>query len=158
MGDRGTREHDSACHATQSLVDHLNLGSNDGQTFPASHAWLSREPGSSKYKPFAASDVPKPSVPWQKRRRTLCVPSCPETRTKGLKRPDLLTIEDYENQAPPQSAFDAFGPGRREANGASSFVSSSDEEGSRSCLAATRTCSGARTGQDGRNHTSGSQT
>ena len=56
MGDRGTREHDSAYHATQSLVDHLNLGSNDGQTFPASHAWLSREPGSSKYKPFAASD------------------------------------------------------------------------------------------------------
>ena len=37
-------------------------------------------------------------------------------------------MEDYENQASPQSAFDAFGLGGREANGASSFVSSSDEE------------------------------
>ena len=32
--DRGSREHDSAYDPTKSLVDHL--GSNDGQTFPAS--------------------------------------------------------------------------------------------------------------------------
>ena len=47
--DRVSREHDS-----KSLVDHLS--SNDGQTFPVSHAWLSREPGSFEYKAFAASD------------------------------------------------------------------------------------------------------
>ena len=51
-----------------------------------------------------------------------------ETRTKCPKRPNLLKIEDFENQASPQSAFDAFGLGGRESNGASSFVSSSDEE------------------------------
>ena len=42
--DRDSREHDSAYDATKSLVD--PLGSNDVQTFPASHAWLSRELGS----------------------------------------------------------------------------------------------------------------
>ena len=38
----------------------------------------------------------KPAVPLQKRWRNLCAPSWPETRTKGPKRPNLLTIEDYE--------------------------------------------------------------
>ena len=52
----------------------------------------------------------------------------PETRTKDPKRLNLLTIEDYETQAPPQSAFDAFGLGGREADEASSFVSSSDQD------------------------------
>ena len=37
-------------------------------------------------------------------------------------------MEDYENQALPQSAFDAFGLAGREAGGANSFVSSTDEE------------------------------
>ena len=70
-------------------------------------------------------------------------------------------MEDYENQAPPQSAFVALGPGRREPDGASSFVSSSDDDRIRwscSCLAATRTCSCARTGKDDRKHARGSQT
>ena len=74
------------------------------------------------------TSFPKPSVPWQKKQRTLRAPSWLETRAKGPRRPNLLTIDDFENQAPPQSAFDAFGLGRREADGASSFVSSSDEE------------------------------
>ena len=52
--DRGSREHDSAHDATKSLVDYL--GSNDGQTFPLSHAWLCREPGSCEHKAFEASD------------------------------------------------------------------------------------------------------
>ena len=43
------REHDSAHD-----VDHL--GSNDRQTFPVSHTWLSREFGSREYKASAASD------------------------------------------------------------------------------------------------------
>ena len=129
--DRGSREHDSENDASKSLVDHL--GSNDGQTFPVSHTKLSRELGSCEYKAFAASDGvaierTKPSVPRQKRRRTLCAPSWPGTRNKGPKRPNLLTIEHNENQAPPQSAFDAFGQRGREADGASSFVSGSDEE------------------------------
>ena len=51
-----------------------------------------------------------------------------ETRPMGPKRPNLLTIEDDENQASPPSAFDAFGLRGREADGSSSFVSSSDEE------------------------------
>ena len=40
--------------ATKSLVDHV--GSNDGQTFPVSRTWLSREPGSGSCKASAASD------------------------------------------------------------------------------------------------------
>ena len=103
--DRCSTERDSACDATKSLVDHL--GSNDGQTLPVSHAWFSREPGSCEYKVFAASDgvaigetsLPKHSVPWQKKRRSLCAPSWLETRTQGPKRPNLFTIEVFENQA-----------------------------------------------------------
>ena len=52
--DWGSREHDSAHGATKSLVDHLC--SNDGQTFPASHAWLCREPGICEYEALATSD------------------------------------------------------------------------------------------------------
>ena len=48
--------------------------------------------------------------------------------------------------------------GRREADGTSSFVNSSDEEESHSSFRQTQTCWCARTGKDGRNHTSGSQT
>ena len=74
------------------------------------------------------TSFPTPSVPWQKRLRSLCAPSWLETRTKVPKRPNLITIEVFENEAPPQSAFGAFGLGGREGDRASSFVSSSDEE------------------------------
>ena len=73
--------------------------------------------------------------------------SWPETRTKGPKRPNLLSIEDNENQTPAQSAFDAFG--LEDAMPTGPTVS---------CLAATRTCSSARTGQDGQKHARGNQT
>ena len=110
--DRGSREHDSAHDATKSLVDYL--GSNDGQTFLVSHAWLCREPGKrSRHLTESLSretSFPKPSVSLQKRRRTLCAPSLPETRTKGPKRPNLLTMEDYENQAPPQKCLRRIRP------------------------------------------------
>ena len=49
------------------------------------------------------------------RHLTQSVPS----ENQGPGKPSLLTTEDYENEAPHQSAFDAFG---READGASSFV------------------------------------
>ena len=67
-------------------------------------------------------------MPWPKRRRTLCAQSWLETRTEGTKRPSLLTTEDYKNQAPRQTEFDAFSLRGRDAGGASSFVSSSVEE------------------------------
>ena len=128
--DRCSREYDSAYDATKSLVDHL--GSHCGQMFPVSHACLSREPGSCALKAFAASDgvaIERNLFPEALSAVAEETENCwPETRTKGPKRPNFFTIEDYENQASPQSAFDAFGPGGREANGASSFVSSSDEE------------------------------
>ena len=52
--DRGSRERDSENDPLKSLVDHL--GSNDGQTFPTSHAWLCREPGSCECEALATSD------------------------------------------------------------------------------------------------------
>ena len=41
-------------HMMLPRVDHL--GSDGGQTFPLSHAWLSREPGSCEHKAFEAFD------------------------------------------------------------------------------------------------------
>ena len=85
-----------------------------------------------------------------------------ETRTKGPKRHNFLTKEDYENQASPQSAFDTFGLGETRGERDQQFREQQrrgeEIRGSRSCLAATRTCSSARTGKDGRKHARGSQT
>ena len=129
--DRSSREHDRTWDATKSLVDHL--GSNDGQTFPyLTHGSVVNLAFANAKRSLHLTEsllnetsFRKPSVPWQKKQRILCAP-CGWRREPRPKR--LLTIEDHETQAPPQSACEACGTGRREADGASSFVSSSDEE------------------------------
>ena len=89
------------CDATKILVDHF--GSNDGQTFPVSHARLSREPGSCEYKALAASDGVAierslfPDAPQCRGRRdgghfVHQVGRRREPRVR--KRPNLLTTED----------------------------------------------------------------
>ena len=102
----------------------------------ASHAWLSREPGSCEYKAFAALDgvaierdvFPEAlSAVAEETENALCT-KLARGENQGPEKNNFLTIEDYENQAIPQSAFDAFGLGGREADGASSFASSSEEE------------------------------
>ena len=131
--DRGSREHDRTWDATKSLVDHL--GSNDGQTFPyLTHGSVVNLAFANAKRSLhltesllSETSFPKPSVPWQKKQRIFCAP-CGRRREPRPKRPDLLTTEDFETQAPPQSACEPCVIGRREADGASSFVSSSDEE------------------------------
>ena len=95
---------------------------------------------------------PKRSVPWR-RRRTLCAPSWP-TRTKGPKRPNLLTTEDYENQAPSTKRLRRIRPSKTRCGRDQKFRGQQRVgEGIRrspTCLAATRTCSSARTVKDGR--------
>ena len=101
--------------------------------FPASHARLCRELGSCEYKAFAAPDgdainrdlFPETlSAVAEETERTLCAPSWLETKPHGSEKGQPPQDEDYENQALPHSAFDAFGVGRREADGGRSIVSS----------------------------------
>ena len=129
--DRGSREHDSAYDATKSLVDHF--GSHDGQTFPVSHAWLSREPGSCALKAFAASD----GVAIE---RNLF----PEALSAVAEETENCWLETTRGERGQQ-----FREQQRRGE---------EIRGSRSRLAATRTCSSARTGKDGRKHARGSQT
>ena len=162
--DRCSREYDSAYDATKSLVDHL--GSHDGQPFPVSHACLSREPGSCALKAFAASDgvaIERNLFPEALSAVAEETENCwLETRTKGPKRPNFLTIEDYENQASPTKRLRRIRPwgtrGERGQQFREQQRRGEEIRGSRSCLAATRTCSSARTGKDGRKHARGSQT
>ena len=162
--DRCSREYDSAYDATKSLVDHL--GSHCGQMFPVSHACLSREPGSCALKAFAASDGVAID-------RNLF----PEALSAVAEETGELLARD-ENQVPEKTQLlhdrglresslstkrlRRIRPRGREANGASSFVSSSDEErksaGHVRVLQRRGTCSSARSGKDGRKHAGGSQT
>ena len=75
-------------------------------------------------------------MPWQKRRRTLCASRWPDTRTKsGPYTKRLRRIR------PGGGRGQQFREQQRRGEGI---------RGSCSCLAATRTCSSARTGKDGR--------
>ena len=151
--DRGSKEHDSAYDATKSLVDHL--GSNDGQTFQTSHAWLSREPGSWEYKPFVVSDgvaiernlVPQALSAVAETEKLFFAPSWPERKGPTSSRQRTTRIKPLCKAPSTHSAKGTRG-GRRQK-----FREQQRRKGgirgSRSCLAATRTCSGARTGKDG---------
>ena len=132
--DRGSTEHDSAHDASKSLVDHL--GSNYGQTFLVSHRWLSREPGSCEHMAFAASDgvaiernlFPEVlSAAAEDTSNSLCTKLAGDENQEPEKTQPPHDRGQRES-SPPQSSFNASGPGRRDADGASNFVSSSDEE------------------------------
>ena len=102
------------------LAPHSTLNSRRSSlspSFPVSLSSSSPNPDLLSTHPFIHCEDPRrdgtstefrsstnPSVPWQKRRRTLCAPSWPETRPKGPKRPNLLTMENCENQAPSRKA------------------------------------------------------
>ena len=128
--DRGSREHDCAHDATKSLVDHL--GSHCGQMFPVSHACLSREPGSCALKAFAASDgvvierKPLSRSPQCRGRRDGELLAGDENQ--GPEKTQLLHDRGLRESSLPTKRLRRIRPWGREANGASSFVSSSDEE------------------------------
>ena len=127
--DRGSTEHDCAHDATKSLVDHL--GSNDGQTFLVSHRWPSREPGSCEHIAFAASDgvaIERNLFPEAlDTSNSLCAKLAGDENQEPEKTQPPHDRGQRES-SPPQSSFNASGQGRRDADGASNFVSSSDEE------------------------------
>ena len=119
----GSRERDNAYDATKSLVDHF--GSGDRRTLAAARTSSDRQLSHCEAETLAASDG---AVPWQKKRRTLCVSSWTLTMPKILEGSNFFTVEAYGRRAPPQSAFDVCGPGDREVDGDSSATSNSDEE------------------------------
>ena len=151
--DRGSREHDSANDPTKSLVDHL--GSNGGQTFLVSHAWLCREPGSCEYEALAATDgvainlhlLPETlSAVAEETEDSLCIelagdetqgPEKAQPPRDGGLRESSLPAPSY-----PTERLRRMRPWGTMRTGGSSFVQQQRRgEGirrSRSCLAATR--------------------
>ena len=91
---------------TKTLVDHI--GSKDGQTFLASHAWLCRDPGSCGCEALATSDgvaIDRDLFPEllsavaEETEDSLCT-KLPRDETQGTEKAQL------PHERPPQSAFD----------------------------------------------------
>ena len=137
-----------------SLEDHS--GSNDGQTFPVSHAWLSREPGQlriqkrSRHLTKSLSNLdlfPETlSAVAEETEDSLCVEVASD-ETQGSEKAQPPHDRGFRALPPyplPHNAFDAFGLGGGTRGGRGQQLREQQRRGdvirrSRSCLAATRT-------------------
>ena len=166
--DRKSREHDSEYDATKSLVD--LLGSNDGQTFPLSQAWLSREPGSCEHKAFAASDgvaiernlFPETlSAVAEETENSLCTKLAGD-ENQGPGKTQPRHDRGLRESSPSTKRLRRIRPRGTRGGRNQQFREQQRRgeriRGARWCLAATRTCLGARTGKDGRKYARGNQT
>ena len=142
------------CDATKILVDHF--GSNDGQTFPVSHARLSREPGSCEYKALAASDgvaIERSLFPdalsavAEETEDTLCTKLARDENQGSEKGPTSSRQRITRIKRPRKAPLTHLAEGDASRTGQQVCEQQRRGEGirgSRSCLAATRTCWGAR--------------
>ena len=142
------------CDATKILVDHF--GSNDGQTFPVSHARLSREPGSSECKALAASDgvaIERSLFPdalsavAEETEDTLCTKLAGDENQGSEKGPTSSRQRITRIKRPRKAPLTHLAEGDASRTGQQVCEQQRRGEGirgSRSCLAATRTCWGAR--------------